>query len=74
MNEMKFKDVPIGTSFGFGDYFHFKNAETTAVCDVSGEVNPWDPNVMVVLEDDEEDFLSGVTCNPDAPEECESCQ
>lgn len=24
-------------------------------------------------EDDEEDFLSGVTCNPDAPEECESC-
>lgn len=24
--------------------------------------------------DDEEDFLSGVTCNPDAPEECESCQ
>lgn len=23
---------------------------------------------------DEEDFLSGVTCNPDAPEECESCQ
>ncbi|SPF82114.1 hypothetical protein [Pseudomonas phage GP100] len=25
-------------------------------------------------EVDEEDFLSGVTCNPDAPEECESCQ
>ena len=24
--------------------------------------------------DDEDDFLSGVTCNPDAPEECESCQ
>lgn len=24
--------------------------------------------------DDEEDFLTGVTCNPDAPEECESCQ
>jgi hypothetical protein len=23
---------------------------------------------------EEEDFLSGVTCNPDAPEECESCQ
>lgn len=22
----------------------------------------------------EEDFLAGVTCNPDAPEECESCQ
>ena len=26
------------------------------------------------LEADEDDFLSGVTCNPDAPEECESCQ
>jgi len=25
-------------------------------------------------EVEEEDFLSGVTCNPDAPEECESCQ
>lgn len=24
--------------------------------------------------DDEEDFLTGKTCNPDAPEECESCQ
>lgn len=23
---------------------------------------------------DEEDFLAGKTCNPDAPEECESCQ
>lgn len=27
-----------------------------------------------VVTDDEEDFLLGVTCNPDAPEECESCQ
>lgn len=26
------------------------------------------------LPDDEEDFLTGKTCNPDAPEECESCQ
>lgn len=25
-------------------------------------------------EVDEEDFLSGVVCNADAPEECESCQ
>lgn len=25
-------------------------------------------------EEEEEDFLTGVTCNPDAPEECESCQ
>lgn len=23
---------------------------------------------------DEDDWLDGVTCNPDAPEECESCQ
>ena len=31
-----------------------------------------------VLEEDldvvDEDWLSGVSCNPDAPEECESCQ
>lgn len=26
------------------------------------------------LAEDEEDFLIGKTCNPDAPEECESCQ
>lgn len=25
-------------------------------------------------QDDEDDFLAGKTCNPDAPEECESCQ
>lgn len=25
-------------------------------------------------EDDEWDFPEGTTCNPDAPEECESCQ
>lgn len=25
-------------------------------------------------DEDEDDFLAGVTCNPDAPEECESCQ
>lgn len=24
--------------------------------------------------EDEQDFLDGVTCNPNAPEECESCQ
>jgi hypothetical protein len=23
---------------------------------------------------DDDDFLVGITCNPDAPEECESCQ
>lgn len=27
-----------------------------------------------MLKDDEGDFLSGKTCNPKAPEECESCQ
>lgn len=26
------------------------------------------------VADGEEDFLAGKTCNPDAPEECESCQ
>lgn len=31
------------------------------------------PEIAAMVED-EEDFLSGVTCNPDAPEECESCQ
>lgn len=73
--EMKFKDVPIGAEFGFGDYFHWKNTETTAVCDVSSEVHPWDPNITVIVAvAEEEDFLSGVTCNPNAPEECESCQ
>ena len=25
-------------------------------------------------EEDEEDFLTGKTCNPDEPELCESCQ
>lgn len=35
-----------------------------------------DDFVSPTLENDEpeEDFLTGVTCNPDAPEECESCQ
>jgi hypothetical protein len=23
---------------------------------------------------EEEDFLAGATCNPNAPEDCESCQ
>ena len=27
-----------------------------------------------MLADDEGDFLTGKTCNPNAPEECESCQ
>lgn len=29
---------------------------------------------MKIAEEEEEDFLTGKTCNPDAPEECESCQ
>jgi len=32
--------------------------------------DPLDEDVDVV----DEDWLSGVSCNPDAPEECESCQ
>lgn len=30
-----------------------------------------DEGVCPICADD--DFLTGVTCNPDAPEECESC-
>lgn len=30
--------------------------------------------VCFYYPDEEEDFLVGKTCNPDAPEECESCQ
>lgn len=33
-----------------------------------------DLKAMLAVEDEEEDFLAGATCNPDAPEECESCQ
>lgn len=33
-----------------------------------------DLKAVLQVEDEEEDFLSGATCNPDAPEECESCQ
>lgn len=32
------------------------------------------PSELDLEEVEEEDFLSGVTCNPNAPEECESCQ
>ena len=38
--------------------------------DWGNEQLPEEPEVDVV----DEDWLSGVTCNPDAPEECESCQ
>ncbi len=29
---------------------------------------------VVDPRDEEPDFLAGATCNPDEPEECESCQ
>lgn len=38
--------------------------------DWGNEQVPEEPGVV----EDEEDFLSGVVCNPGAPEECESCQ
>lgn len=48
--KMKFKDVPLQKEFGFGDYFHWKNTDTTAVCDVSGEVHKWEPELEVFVE------------------------
>ena len=33
-----------------------------------------DLKAVLQEEDEEEDFLTGATCNPNAPEECESCQ
>lgn len=30
--------------------------------------------IDLTLDETEEDWFSGLTCNPDAPEECESCQ
>lgn len=41
---------------------------------LSPEKRPARINDMIFEGDDEDDFLVGVTCNPDAPEECESCQ
>jgi len=48
-----------------GEVFHTSEINSRAVCHYCQ-----DPG----HEEDEEDFLTGVTCNPDAPEECESCQ
>jgi hypothetical protein len=69
---MKFKDVPIGTEIGVADYFMTKVTNNGA--SFSGDYHLIDPEFEVSVEEDEDDFLSGVTCNPDAPEECESCQ
>lgn len=33
-----------------------------------------DLGLALDIEFPEDDFLSGLTCNPDHPEECESCQ
>lgn len=30
--------------------------------------------IDLTLDESEEDWFAGLTCNPDAPEECESCQ
>ncbi len=34
----------------------------------------WIAGGRKLYPEEEEDFLAGVTCNPNAPEECESCQ
>ena len=35
---------------------------------------PWEESVEDEVDVVDEDWLAGVSCNPDAPEECESCQ
>lgn len=48
--KVKFKDVPLQKEFGFGDYFHWKNTDTTAVCEISGEVHDWALELEVYVE------------------------
>lgn len=38
------------------------------------ELLPWEESVEDEVDVVDEDWLAGVSCNPDAPEECESCQ
>ena len=47
--------------------FHGDDQEA---CEAYSGKFPCSENLDVV----DEDWLSGVSCNPDAPEECESCQ
>lgn len=43
--------------------------------DVDAGLWAWDdPPKECDVDVVDEDWLSGVSCNPDAPEECESCQ
>lgn len=67
---MKFKDVPLFEEIYVGEYLMTK--VTTAGASFSGDYHLVDPDYEVSVV--EEDFLTGKTCNPDAPEECESCQ
>lgn len=45
-----------------------------SVQEMSLEMNTSEEPWSSTLTDEEWDFLEGKTCNPDAPEECESCQ
>lgn len=53
-----------------------KQVHLCILCGIS--LMPWEDtlcnNCGQNPEKESEDFLIGKTCNPDAPEECESCQ
>lgn len=70
MSDILFKHVDVGEEFGYKDYFFTKVDEEFA--EFSGDLHRFAPDDLVCAI--EEDFLAGYTCNPDAPEECESCQ
>lgn len=44
------------------------------LADLKAVLQVEDNGYQVGDEIEEEDFLTGATCNPNAPEECESCQ
>lgn len=46
--ELKFKDVPVGSEFGYKDYFMYKSDVHQAT--FSGEDHEFGPDVMVVME------------------------
>ena len=52
------------------------SGHTCKQCGIS--LMPWEDDTCSNCQEENsnnnEDFLSGKTCNPDAPEECESCQ
>lgn len=48
---MTFGEVPVGSYFGKGDYFHYKNSPVTAVMDASGEQNEWEQSEVVYVDE-----------------------